>query len=78
MAVINGNYALQAGLNVSTDAVATEDQNSESAKTYANILCVKEGHENDPGILALIAALESDEVRDFINTTYNGAVVPMF
>lgn len=78
MAVINGNYAIQAGMNAATDAIAIEDQSSTAAQTYANILCVKEGHEKDPGILALIDALKSDKVRDFINATYNGAVVPMF
>lgn len=77
-AVINGNYAIQAGLKVGTDAVATEDKNSVAADTYANILCVKEGHENDPGVLALIAALKSDAVKKFIEDTYEGAVVPKF
>lgn len=77
-AVINGNYAIQAGLKVGTDAVATEDKDSVAADTYANVLCVKEGHENDPGILALIAALQSDKVKSFIETTYEGAVVPKF
>ena len=78
MAVINGNYAIEAGLSVSKDAVATEDADSEAAKTYANILVVKEGNENSPAIQALVKALQSDEVRDYINSTYDGAVVPMF
>lgn len=78
MAVINGNYAIQAGLSVAKDAVATEDANSEAAQTYANILVVKEGNENDERIQALVKALKSDEVRDFINNTYDGAVVPLF
>lgn len=77
-AIINGNYAIQGGLNAATDALATEAKDSSAATTYANVLCVKEGHENDPGILALIEALESDTVRDFINETYGGAVIPMF
>ncbi len=77
-AVINGNYALLGGLNASTDALAIEDASGDAAQTYANIVAVKEGNEEDPAILALIAALESDEVRDFINATYNGAVVPIF
>ena len=77
-AVINGNYALQAGLNAATDALATEAASSDSAKTYANIICVKEGNENNELIKALVEALQSDEVREFINTTYKGAVVPTF
>lgn len=78
LAVINGNYALQAGLNAATDALATEDANSAAAQEYANILAVKAGNESDPRIAKLIAALESDAVRDYINNTYKGAVVPIF
>ena len=77
LAVINGNYALLAGLNVSTDALASEDPESVSATTYANILAVKEGNESSPKIQALIKALQSEEVKTFINETYNGAVVPL-
>lgn len=76
-AVINGNYALGAGLNVATDALASEDPASVSATTYANILVVRAGHENDEKIQALIKALQSQAVRDYINKTYNGAVVPL-
>ncbi len=78
LAVINGNYALQAGLNAATDALATEDANSAAAQEYANILAVKAGNESDPRIAKLIVALESDAVRDYINSTYKGAVVPLF
>ena len=78
LAVINGNYALQAGLNASTDALVTEDPNSDAAQTYANIVAVKEGNENDERIQKLVAALQSDEVRDFITNTYSGAVLPVF
>ena len=78
MAVINGNYAIQAGLSVGKDAVATEDAESEAAQTFANILVVKEGNENDEGIQALIAALQSDAVKQFIIEKYDGSVVPMF
>jgi len=78
LAVINGNYAIQAGLNATTDALATEDKDSTAAQTYANILCVKEGNEKDPGILALIKALQSDEVKKFMEEKYKGAVVPIF
>lgn len=77
-AVINGNYALAAGFSVKNDALATEDASSEAAQTYANILAVKEGRENDPAIQALYAVLTSDKVKDYINSTYDGAVVPIF
>ena len=76
-AVINGNYAIDAGLNIA-DALAIESAEGEAATAYANVLTVKEGHENDEGIQALLAALESDEVRAFIEETYAGAVVPLF
>ena len=76
--VINGNYALQAGLNAGTDALAVEDASGSGAQTYANILCVKEGHEKDAAVLALFKALTSPEIKDFINKTYQGAVVPIF
>ncbi len=76
-AVINGNYAIQGGLKVA-DALASESVESESAQTYANVLVVKEGNENKPAILALVDALKTEEVRKFIEDTYEGAVVPMF
>ena len=78
LAVINGNYALQAGLNAGTDALAVEDAESISATTYANILVVKEGNEESEKTLALKKALLSQEVKDYINDTYSGAVVPIF
>ena len=78
MGVINGNYALAAGLNAGTDALATEDAASISATTYANILVVKEGNENAEKIQVLKKALLSEEVKTFINNTYSGAVVPIF
>ena len=78
LAVINGNYALNAGLNAGTDALATEDPDSVSAQTYANVLVVKEGNEQNPAVLALIEALHSDAIRDFINQKFDGAVVPAF
>ena len=77
-AVMNGNYALEAGFSVSKDALATEDANSEAAQTYANVLVVKEGNENNPGVQALLKVLKSQEVKDFINETYDGAVVALF
>ena len=78
LAVINGNYALQAGLNAGTDALAVEDAESISATTYANVLVVKEGNENTEKTQALIKALMSEEVKTYINETYSGAVVPIF
>lgn len=78
LAVINGNYALAAGLNAGKDAIATEDAASVAAQTYANILVVKEGNENSEKIQALIKALTSQAVKDFISSTYEGAVVPIF
>ena len=77
LAVINGNYAIDAGLKIS-DALAIESAEGEAATAYANVLTVKEGNENDEGVQALLAALESDEVRTFIEETYDGAVVPLF
>ncbi|MDN0032858.1 MetQ/NlpA family ABC transporter substrate-binding protein [Oscillibacter ruminantium] len=74
LSVINCNYALQAGFNPVEDALAIEDSNS----PYVNIIAVKEGHENDPAIVALVAALQSETAREFITSTYNGAVVPAF
>lgn len=78
LAVINGNYAMQAGFSSAKDALALEDANSEAAKTFANIIVVKQGHENDPAIQALVAALKSDAVRNYINNTFNGNVLPVF
>ena len=78
LAVINGNYALSAGLNAGKDAIATEDAASVAAQTYANILVVKEGNEESEKIQALVKALTSQAVKDFINNTYAGAVVPIF
>lgn len=78
LSVINSNFALQGGLNPAEDSLASEDADSEAAQTYANIIAVKEGSEDSPAVQALIKALQSDAVREFINTTYSGAVVPMF
>ena len=77
MAVINGNYAIDAGMKVE-DALAKEEKDSEAAQTYGNIIAVREGHENDEGIAALVKALKSDAVRTFIEESYEGAVVPLF
>ena len=77
-AVMNGNYALEAGFSVKDDALATEDAASEAAQTYGNVLVVAEGNEDSAAVQALLAALKSDEVKSFIETTYNGAVLPLF
>ena len=77
MAVINGNYALDAGLSVS-DALAVESADGEAAQAYVNVLAVKEGRETDPAIQALAAALCSDEVKTYIEENYSGAVVAVF
>ena len=74
--VLNGNYALQAGFSVAHDAVAYETSASAAAKTYANVLVVKAGNENNEGIQALVKVLKSDEIKQFINDTYDGAVIP--
>lgn len=76
-AVINGNYALGAGLNVGKDALASEDAASVSATTYANILCVKAGNEETAKTKALIKAMSSAAVKEYIEKTYTGAVVPL-
>ena len=78
LAVINGNYALDAGLNPTTDALAIEDASGDAAQYYANLVGVKEGNENSDAIKALVKALQSKEIKDFIVSTYNGAVVPIF
>ena len=70
-AVINSNYAINAGLNPLKDALAIEG----SSSAYGNILCVKEGNEKQPKILALKAALESKDVADYIRSKYDGSVV---
>lgn len=77
VAVINGNYAIEAGFKVS-DALAVEDSQSIAAATYGNVIAVREGQENDEAIKALVEALQSDEVKAFIESTYEGAVVPLY
>ena len=77
VAVINGNYAIDAGLKVS-DAIAVEAAGGAAAEAYVNVLAVKEGKEDSAGIQALVKALQSEEVRSFIADTYDGAVVALF
>ena len=74
--VLNGNYALEAGFSVGRDSIAYEKSDSDAAKTYVNILVVKEGNENNEGLQALAKVLKSDEIKTYINNTYDGAVVP--
>ena len=74
--VLNGNYALQAGFSVGKDALAYEKSDSEAAKTYVNVVVVKEGNENNEGVKALVDVLKSDEIKNFINEKYDGAVIP--
>ena len=74
--VLNGNYALDAGFSVAKDALSYEKSDSDAAKTYVNVIAVKEGNENSEKIQALVAALKSDTLRQYINDTYDGAVVP--
>ncbi|MGN0037787.1 MAG: MetQ/NlpA family ABC transporter substrate-binding protein [Coriobacteriales bacterium] len=78
IAAINSNYAIEAGLNPAKDALEIEDPNGTAAQTYANLLVTSPDLANDPKILALADALNSDEVRDYINNTYDGAVLPIF
>ncbi len=75
LVILNGNYALEAGLNVSKDAIAYELSTSSAAETYVNVVAVKEGNESNPGIVALCEALRSEKVQQFIKDTYDGAVV---
>ncbi len=77
LAVINGNYALAAGLSAN-DALAVEDASGSAAQTYANIIAVRNGDESSEKTTALVNALETDEVKQFIADTYNGAVVAIF
>ena len=77
LAVINGNYAIDAGLKVA-DALAVESKDGDAAAAYVNVVAVKEGNEKNEAIQALVKALKSDTIRDYINNTYGGAVVPVF
>ncbi len=74
LAVVNGNYALQAGLKIE-DAIAIESAEGDAAKTYANIIAVRNGEEKNEKITALVNALKTEEVKAYIADTYNGAVV---
>ena len=73
--VLNGNYALEANYTVKKDALAYEKSDSEAAKTYVNVIAVKEGNENSEKIKALVDVLKSDSIKKFINEMYDGAVI---
>ncbi|MDR1271409.1 MAG: MetQ/NlpA family ABC transporter substrate-binding protein [Clostridiales Family XIII bacterium] len=77
-AVINGNYALEAGLNAATDALVKEEKDSLAAETFANYVVVRAGDKDKPEVQALVKALQSEKIRAFIEETYEGAVVPSF
>lgn len=78
IAVINGNYALEAGLEVNKDALAVENAESLGAKTYGNVVAVKKGKEDSAAVKALIKTLKSNEVKEYIQKQYKGAVVALF
>ena len=75
VAVINGNYALEANYTVKKDALAYEKSDSEAAKTNVNVIAEKEGYENSEKIKALVDVLKSDSIKKFINEKYDGAVI---
>ncbi len=75
IAAINGNYALDAGLSVADDALAIEDASSDAAQVYTNVIVVPEGKQDDEKVKALVEALHSDAVREYIDSTFKGAVV---
>lgn len=77
LGVINGNYALDAGLSVTKDALAKEGASSLAAKTYANIIAVRKGDQNRADIKALVAVLKSTQTKKWINEKYKGSVVPV-
>ena len=73
--VLNGNYALQAGYSVKKDALAYEAADSEAAKTYVNIIAVKDGNQDSDALKALVKVLKSDDIKKFIDEKYDGAVI---
>ena len=73
--VLNGNYALEGGYSVKSDAIAYEQSDSEAAKTYVNVIAVKEGNEENEAIQALVNVLKSDDIKKFIDEKYDGAVI---
>lgn len=76
VAVINGNYAIEGGLSVK-DALAVESDQGIAAQTYGNIIAVRAEDENNEALLKLVEVLQSAEIAEYINNTYDGAVVPL-
>ena len=76
LVVLNGNFALQAGFSVAKDSIAYETSDSEAAKTYVNVIAVKEGNEDSEAVKALVKVLKSDDIKKYINDSYDGAVIP--
>lgn len=76
LAVINGNYALAANINISS-ALAVESKDGEAAQTYGNIIAVKKGNESDARVKALVEVLQSETVKNWIKEKYSGAVLPL-
>ncbi len=76
VAVINGNYAIEGGLHVS-QALAVEANDGLAATTYGNIIATSPAKANDPALLTLVEVLQSEEISSYINSTYDGAVVPL-
>lgn len=75
--VLNGNYALQAGLSAAKDSIVHEMSDSEVVQTsYVNVIAVKEGNEDSEAVQALVKVLKSDAIKQYINDTYDGAVIP--
>ena len=77
-AVINGNYALEAKLNETNPSIAIEEFDAETSVKRTNYVAIREGEENNPKITALVAAITSSDVKEYIENTYNGAVIPSF
>lgn len=77
VAVINGNYAIEGGLHVS-QALAVEANDGLAAQTYGNIIATSPEHQNDPALQALVEVLQGPEVAEYINNTYDSAVVPLY
>ncbi len=77
VAVINGNYAIEGGLHVS-QALAVEANDGLAAQTYGNIIATSPEHQNDPALQALVEVLQGPEIAEYINNTYDGAVVPLY
>ncbi|WP_038026407.1 MetQ/NlpA family ABC transporter substrate-binding protein, partial [Tetragenococcus muriaticus] len=78
LAVINGNYAAEADFDVEEDALDIEEEDSDAAQTYANIIAVRNGDEDDPATEALVDAMQSDNAKDYMEEEFQGSVVPLF